>query len=44
MRYGTKVLTIPGNDEYSVTQLKMMIKEMEKLVGRIIPLEEWDDL
>ena len=44
MRYGTKVLTIPGNDEYSVPQLKMMIKEMEKLVGRIIPLEEWDDL
>jgi hypothetical protein len=44
MRYGTKVLTIPGNDEYSVPQLKMMIKELEKLIGRTIILEEWDDL
>ena len=44
MRYGTKVLTIPGNDEYSVPQLKMMIKELEKLIGRIITLEEWDEL
>ena len=44
MRYGTKVLTIPSNDEYSVTQLKMMIKELEKLIGRTITLEEWDEL
>jgi hypothetical protein len=44
MRYDTKVLTIPNNDEYSVPQLKMMIKELEKLIGRIITLEEWDEL
>jgi len=44
MRFGAKVLKIPGNDEYSVTQLKMMIKELEKLIGRIIPLEEWEKL
>ncbi len=44
MRYGTKVLTIPGNDEYSVPQLKMMIKELEKLIGRKITLEEWEEL
>lgn len=44
MRYGTKVLTIPSNDEYSVPQLKMMIKELEKLIGRKIALEEWEKL
>ena len=44
MRYETKVLTIQGNDEYSVPQLKMMIKELEKLIGRIITLEEWEEL
>ena len=44
MRYGSKVITIPGNDEYSVSQLKMMIKEMEKLIGRKITLEEWGEL
>jgi len=44
MRYGTKVLTIPSNDEYSVPQVKMMIKELDKLIGRIITLEEWEEL
>lgn len=44
MRYGAKVLTIPGNDEYSVPQLKMMIKELQKLIGRIMALEEWEEL
>jgi len=44
MRYGTKVLTIPSNDEYGVPLLKMMIKELEKLIGRTITLEEWDEL
>ncbi len=44
MRYGDRVLTIPSNDEYSVPQLKMIIKELEKLLGRTISLEEWDEL
>jgi hypothetical protein len=44
MRYGTKVLTIPSNDEYSVPQLRMMIKELEILIGRTITLDEWDEL
>jgi hypothetical protein len=44
MRYGAKVLTIPGNDEYSVPQLKMMIKELETLIGRKMTLEEWEEL
>lgn len=32
MRYGSYVLTIPNNPEYSVPQLKMMIKELEKII------------
>jgi len=44
MRYGAKVLTIPGNDEYSVPQLKMMIKELETLIRRKMTLEEWEEL
>lgn len=44
MSYGTKVLTIPGNDEYSVAQLKMMIKELENIIGRTITLKEWVEL
>ncbi len=44
MRYGAKVLTIPSNDEYSVPQLKIMIKELQKLIGRIMALEEWEEL
>jgi len=44
MRSGTKVITIPSNDEYSVPQFRMMIKELEKIIGRTITLEEWDEL
>ena len=44
MRYGSNVLTIPNNPEYSVSQLKMMLKELEIIIGRAISLEEWDKL
>lgn len=44
MRYGSNVLTIPGNEEYSVPQLRMMIKELENIIGRKITLEEWGEL
>jgi uncharacterized protein (DUF486 family) len=37
-------LTIPSNREYSVPQLKMMLKEVEEILGRGITLEEWDSL
>jgi hypothetical protein len=35
-------MTIPSNDEYSVPQLKMMLKEVELIISRKISLEEWD--
>lgn len=44
MRYGSNVLTIPSNEEYSVPQLKMMMKELENITGRKITLEEWERL
>ena len=44
MRYGDNVLTIPNNEEYSVPQLKMMIRELENIIGRTITLEEWGEI
>lgn len=44
MRYSSSVLTVPSNEEYSVPELKMMIKELENIIGRKITLEEWEGL
>lgn len=41
MLYGEHRLTIPSNEEYSVPQLRTMIREVEAIVGRVITLEEW---
>ncbi len=37
-------LAIPTNDEYPVPQLRMMIGEVESILNRKIPLEEWNRL
>jgi hypothetical protein len=37
-------LTIPSNDEYSVPQLRMMIREVEEITERQITLEQWNSL
>lgn len=37
-------LTIPSNAEYSVPQLRMMLKEVEGIVGREITADEWERL
>ena len=42
MRYGAYTLTIPNNPEYPVAQLKMLIEEIERILGRKISLMEWD--
>jgi hypothetical protein len=34
-------LAIPSNREYSVPQLRMMLNEVESLIGRKITLAEW---
>lgn len=42
--YGQHRLAIPSNAEYSVPQLRMMLREAEAILGRTIPLAEWDRL
>ncbi len=44
MRHGNYTLTIPNNPEYSVPQLKRMVHEIEKIIGRTITIEEWEEL
>lgn len=44
MVIGTHRLTIPSNPEYSVPQLKLLLKEIEIILERAISLEEWDQL
>ena len=42
--YGQHRLTVPSNDEYSVPQLKMMLREAERILGRRLLLDEWETL
>lgn len=37
-------LAIPTNAEYSVSQLRMMMREVESIVGREITADEWNRL
>jgi hypothetical protein len=39
-----KRLAIPSNAEYSVPQLRMMIREVEAMMGRGINPDEWNNL
>ena len=44
MAYQKHRLTIPSNSEYSVPQLRMMIREAEDILEREITLAEWNQL
>jgi hypothetical protein len=44
MRYGTDTLAIPSNAEYSVSQLKILLKEVEHIIGKRVSLDEWQNL
>jgi hypothetical protein len=44
MIYEEHRLAIPSNAEYSVAQLRMMIREIEEILGREITLAEWQRL
>ena len=37
-------LTIPSNTEYSVPQIRMMLNEVEVILGRTITADEWNKL
>ena len=36
--------TIPTNSEYSVPQIRMLLRQVESILGRQISLDEWDSL
>jgi len=44
MVYENQRLTIPSNREYSVPQLRMMLREVGRIVGREILLDKWESL
>jgi hypothetical protein len=44
MVYERHRLAIPSNAEYSVHQLRMMIREVEEIIGRRITVDEWSRL
>jgi hypothetical protein len=37
-------LTIPSHSEYSIPQLKMMIREIEAIISRQMDVDEWNGL
>jgi hypothetical protein len=36
--------TIPSNSEFSVPQLKMLLRQIEAIIGRPVSPDEWDAL
>jgi hypothetical protein len=44
MVLGDHRLTLPSNDEYSVPQLRMMIRQVEGIIEREITIDEWSQL
>ena len=44
MVYERHRLTIPSNTEYSVPQLRMLLREVEEITGRQINAEDWNRL
>lgn len=44
MVFGPHRQTIPNNSEYSVPQVRMLVRQVESIVGRTITTEEWDSL
>ena len=41
---GQRRQTVPSNSDYSVPQLKMLLRQIETLLGRKISAEEWGEL
>jgi hypothetical protein len=42
MVFGPHRQTIPSNSEYSVPQVRMLVRQVESILGRSISMEEWD--
>ena len=44
MAFGGRHQTIPTNSEYSVPQVRMIVRQVELILGRAVPVEEWEKL
>jgi hypothetical protein len=44
MRCGEYTLTLPSNSEYSVPQLRVLLREVEQGTGLRVTLERWSGL
>ncbi|KAB2940487.1 MAG: type II toxin-antitoxin system HicA family toxin [Candidatus Methanoperedens sp.] len=44
MVYEQHRMAIPSNTEYSVPQVRFMIREIEEIIGRVITAGEWHEL
>ncbi|MYC29809.1 MAG: type II toxin-antitoxin system HicA family toxin [Chloroflexi bacterium] len=44
MNYQGRRMILPSNGEYSLTQLRMLIRQVEERIGREITVEEWNSL
>jgi len=44
MVYQQHRLAIPSNAEYSVPQLRFMLQEVARIIGREITVDEWNSL
>ena len=44
MVWGQYRQTIPTNAEYSVPQVRMLLRQIEAVLGRPVPLDEWEAL
>ena len=42
--YENHRITVPSNSEYSIPQLKMMLREAAEILGREIKADEWGEL
>jgi hypothetical protein len=36
--------TVPSNSEFSVPQIRMLVRQVESILGRSISSDEWDSL
>ena len=44
MVYKQYRMAIPSNTEYSIPQLRMMIREVEEIIGQKITADKWNCL
>ena len=44
MVYEGHRMSVPSNAEYSVPQLRLMLKEVQDIIGRLVSADEWNRL